>query len=110
MTAADNRCWAAQERVRAGQALEIVASGDEEAQSGAGGTDLESQQDEESGNQWLYSCVMCGDGGDVAMCDSVRALALAPPADCPVLTRPRVCISAPACTTTSAWTRSRETS
>lgn len=25
---------------------------------------------EEQGNQWLYSCIMCGDGGDVVMCEA----------------------------------------
>jgi chemotaxis protein histidine kinase CheA len=25
---------------------------------------------EEEGNQWLYSCIMCGDGGDVVMCEA----------------------------------------
>jgi hypothetical protein len=26
--------------------------------------------DEEQTNQWLYSCIVCGDGGDVVMCDA----------------------------------------
>jgi ectoine hydroxylase-related dioxygenase (phytanoyl-CoA dioxygenase family) len=25
---------------------------------------------EEEGNQWLYSCIVCGDGGDIVMCDA----------------------------------------
>lgn len=25
---------------------------------------------EEEGNQWLYSCIVCGDGGDVVMCEA----------------------------------------
>jgi hypothetical protein len=25
---------------------------------------------EEEGNQWLYACIMCGDGGDVVMCET----------------------------------------
>lgn len=64
-----------QEVVRAGQTLEITIWGDEPVlveTEDATGTDLNDMQDEESGNQWLYSCVCCGDGGDVAMCDAVR--------------------------------------
>ena len=63
----------AQETVRAGQTMEITIWGDEpvvvETEQSA---ELDDLQDEESGNQWLYSCVLCGDGGDVAMCDAVR--------------------------------------
>ena len=63
----------AQETVRAGQVLEITVWGDEPVIVEADQSpELEDMQDEESGNQWLYSCVVCGDGGDVAMCDAVR--------------------------------------
>jgi hypothetical protein len=32
--------------------------------------DPDTMVDEEGGNQWLYSCVVCGDGGDMVMCDA----------------------------------------
>ena len=67
-------CGRLQESAKAGKTLEITIWGDEPVvvETELPSTELDEMQDEESGNQWLYSCVLCGDGGDVAMCDAVR--------------------------------------
>ena len=54
-----------------GRAMDIIVGGDAQ-ELVADKHDPESLVDEEGGNQWLYSCVACGDGGDVVMCDTVR--------------------------------------
>ena len=54
------------------QALDIIVGGDALQVAAVAETDPMQEPDEEGGNQWLYSCVVCGEGGDVAMCDGVR--------------------------------------
>jgi hypothetical protein len=55
----------------AGRPMDIIVGGDAQ-QVVVDDTDPDALVDEEGGNQWLYSCVVCGDGGDVIMCDTVR--------------------------------------
>jgi len=46
----------------AAEPAEDTAAGDDEWDSAMAA--------EEEGNQWLYSCIMCGDGRDVVMCEA----------------------------------------
>ena len=49
-----------------------VAAAEPAEDTAAGGDDEwdSAMAAEEEGNQWLYSCIMCGDGGDVVMCEA----------------------------------------